>query len=269
LSIAGADVGGILTVTGDSDILQTGAIHADALVASTTNGDMDLTDSGNAFADATLSATGDVALHDASALNIVSAAAGGTLTLSGNAGIAQTGAIHADALDVSTTAGDIVLTNTGNVFNTATVATSGSDDASLYDTASLTIAGANVGGALSLTSEGAIGQTGAIHAAALNAGTTGGDVVLSNAGNAFATASLTTAGTDDATLYDASALTISSADVGGTLTLTGGSSIGQSGAIHAAALNVGTTHGAIALTNAGNSFATLTVSTGGSDDASF
>ena len=268
LAIAGADVGGILTVTSDGDISQTGAIHADALVASTTNSDIDLTDAGNAFADATLSATGDASLHDASALNIAGATAGGTLTLSGDAGITQTGAIHADTLNVSTTAGDIVLTNTGNAFNAASVATSGSDDASLYDTASLTIASANVGGALALTSEGAIGQTGAIHAASLNATATGGDIALSNTGNAFATAALSTSGSDDATLYDASALTIASANVGGTLTLSGGSSIGQSGAIHAAALNVGTTHGAIALTNAGNSFATATVSTAGSDDAS-
>jgi len=267
VAIVGADVGGILTVTGDSDISQSGAIHADALVASTTNGDIDLTDAGNSFADATLSATGDAALHDATALNIVNATAGGTLTLSGDAGITQTGTIDAATLNVSTTHGDIVLTNTGNSFDTASVATSGSDDASLYDASALTVSSANVGGTLNLSAGGAIGQTGAIHAASLNATTTGGDITLSNVGNAFAAAALSTAGTDDATLYDAIALTISSANVGGTLNLSGGGAIGQSGAIHAAALNVGTTHGAIALTNSGNSFATATVSTGGSDDA--
>ena len=193
----------------------------------------------------------------------------GTLTLSSGGAIGQTGAIHAAALNAATTAGAIMLTNSGNNFGTVTLSTSGTDDASVFDATNLVVASANIGGDLTLSVDGSLGQTGAIHAASLNATTTGGAIDLTNAGNSFAIATLATAGTDNASLYDAMDLTIAGATVGGMLTLSGGGAIGQSGAIHAASLVATTTHGAITLTNAGNTVATATLSTSGADDASF
>ena len=271
LVVASANVGGTLTLSSGGSISQTGAIHAGTLNATTTHGAITLTNAGNTFATATLATGGsdDASLYDASNLTVSSANIGGTLALSGGGSIGQAGAIHAAALNVSTTGGAIVLSNTANSFASATTATSGTDDATLYDASALSITSANVGGTLNLTSAGAISQAGAIHAAVLNVTSTGGAITLLNTGNAFNTASLTTSGAYDASLYDASNLTISGANIGGDLALSGGGSIGQSGAIHADALSVVTTHGSIALNNTGNTFNTLTVSTAGADDASF
>ncbi len=269
LTIASANVGGTLTLAGASTIGQSGAIHAAALNVSTTGGAITLTNAANGFATASLSTTGsdNASLTDASALTITSATIGGTLTLTGANGIGQTGAIHAAGLNVTTTSGAITLTNTDNSFAVATLATGGSDNASLYDAANLVIASATIGGDLTLSGGGTIGQTGAIHAHTLNVTTTSGAITLTNSGNAFDIANVSTAGSDNASLYDASALTIASANIGGTLILTGGSTIGQTGAIHVAALSATTTNGAITLTNTGNSFNTATLATSGSDNA--
>jgi hypothetical protein len=109
------------------------------------------------------------------------------------------------------------------------------------------------GGTLKLTAGGALGQTKAINAAALNVATTSGAIDLENAGNAFGTLTVLTHGVDNATFVDTTALTIANATVGGTLKLTAGGALGQTGAINAAALNVATTSGAISLTSTQNS----------------
>ncbi len=78
---------------------------------------------------------------------------GGTLTLTGGGPIDESGPIHAAVLNISTTSGAITLAAAGNAIDRVTLATAGSDNATLYDASSLTIASANVGGALTLLSQ--------------------------------------------------------------------------------------------------------------------
>ncbi len=270
LTIASANIGGTLTLSGGSTIGQTGAIHASALSATTTNGAITLTNIGNTFGAVTLATGGadNASLYDAVDMSVASATVGGALNLSGGGAIGQTGAIQATALNVTTNGGAITLTNAANSFGTATLATAGTGNASLADATNLVIASAAIGGDLTLSGGGSIGQTGAIHAGALNVTTTGGPITLTNTANTFGPASLATSGSDNASLYDANDLVIANANIGGTLTLAGGGAIGQTGAIHAAALNATTTHGAITLTNSGNIFATATLATSGADNVS-
>src|SRR5665213_691352 len=258
LTIGGASVGGTLTLTDGGSIGQSGAIVASGLDVTTTNGAITLTNSGNAFGTATLgtSGTDNASLYDASNLTIGGASVGGTLTLTDGGSIGQSGAIVASGLDVTTTNGAITLTNSGNAFGTATLGTSGTDNASLYDASNLTIGGASVGGTLTLLTRGNIGQSSAIVARGLDVTTTNGAITLTNSGNAFGTATLGTSGTDNASLYDASNLTIGGASVGGTLTLTDGGSIGQSGAIVASGLDVASSTQATPPTNSGKDFST-------------
>ncbi len=270
MTVAGATVGGTLTLTSGGTIGQSGAITANTLNATTTEGAITLTNGGNEIATATLSTSGsdDASLSDASDLTIAGATVGGDLTLAGGGTIGQSGAITAGALTASTTGGAITLTNTENAFGTATLTTSGTNDASLYDASNLTIAGADVGGTLTLSGGGTIGQSGAITANTLNVTTTDGAITLSNTGNDFVDTTLSTSGTDNASLYNSADMTIAGATIGGTLTLSGGGTIGQSGAITANALSATTTGGAITLTNGDNEIGTATLSTSGSDDAS-
>src|SRR6185437_11549597 len=99
-------------------------------------------------------------------------------------------------------------------------------------------------GDLTLASSGAVTQTGALHMGALNVTAILGSVTLTNTGNAFDSLSLgLTSGS--ATIYDASNLTITSALIGGDLTVSGAGAIGQSGVIHSSGLTVSSTGGAI------------------------
>ncbi|MGA9795882.1 MAG: hypothetical protein WBQ17_10155, partial [Rhizomicrobium sp.] len=260
LTIAGADVGGTLTLTSGGNIGQSGAIIAGALDAAANHGNIALTNAGNGFADAELTASGDASLYDANDLTITGATVGGTLSLTSGGDIGQSGALVASTLNATANHGNIALTNTGNAVTDANLNASG--DASLYDGANLTIAGAQVGGTLTLAGAKNIGQSGAIAADALDVTASHGQIALTNTGNTFADADLTVSG--NASLYDADSLTVTGADVGGTLALTSGSNIGQSGAIEAGALNATANHGTLSLNDAGNAIAKASLSSSGS-----
>ena len=259
LVITGADVGGSFTLIGGGNIGQTGAIASGELNVTATNGSIALTNTANSFASATVTASGDASLSDSSNLTITSAGVGGTLTLTGAKNIGQTGAITASALKVASKNGSITLTNGDNSFAKAAVTAAG--NASLVDSTNLTVTSANVGGTFAITGAGNIGQTGAITAGTLNVAASNGSIALTNSNNSIADASLTSSG--DASLSDASSLTITGADVGGTLTLASGGNIGQTGAITAGVLDV-TSNGQISLTNSGNSFADADLQAAGS-----
>ncbi|MBL6939642.1 MAG: filamentous hemagglutinin N-terminal domain-containing protein [Alphaproteobacteria bacterium] len=271
VSIAGATVGGTLALAAGGAVTQSGAIQAAALNVSTSTGSITLNNAGNAFGTLTLLMHGsdDASLTDSTGVSIASAVAGGKLTLVTGGAVTQTGTIQAAALNVATSTGAITLTNAANAFGTLALLTHGSDNVTITDSTGVSMAGATVGGTLTLSAGGAVTQTGAIQAAALNVSTSTGAITLTNAANAFGTLTLLTHGTDSATITDSSAMTIASASVGGTFTLAAGGAISQTGAIQTAAINISTTSGAITLTNAGNAFATLTTLTHGTANASF
>src|SRR6185437_5297394 len=100
-----------------------------------------------------------------------------------------------------------------------------------------------------------------IHSATLNVSSSSGPISLTNTGNNYGPDDVATGGANDAALYDAPDRTLSGADVGGTLTLSSGGSILQTGAIHAGALNAATTNGDTAPSKPANAFATATLST--------
>ncbi len=178
-------------------------------------------------------------LTDASSLIIAGANVGGTLTLTGGGSIGQTGAIIANGVVVTTTGGAITLTNTGNNFGTAGLQTSGADNAFLYDAANLVVTGTTVGGTLTLTSA----EPSASRARSTPQRSMPPPPAATSRSPTPATASQRQAwrppAPSNASLYDSANLTIASANIGGALTLTGGGTIGQSGAIHAHILKCG------------------------------
>jgi mucin-19 len=247
---------GALTTTSAGDITQTGAITTGAPSSITSStGDITLTNPGNSFFGATTLSGVDVAVAAAGNLNALiaatgnaSAAASGNLTVSGTANnlattsggatsfgvttltgglnttsvgdITQTGAITTGApSSITSSTGDITLTNPGNSFFGAT-ALSGADvaisaagnlnaliaatgEASALAAGNLTVAGTannltttsggttsfgvtTLTGALTTTSVGDITQTVAITTGAPSSITSStGDITLTNAGNSF------------------------------------------------------------------------------------
>ena len=115
----------------------------------------------------------------------------------------------------------------------------------------VSIAGVNLsGGSFSLVAGGAVTQTGALVAGSLNLSTSSGSIVLTNAGNMFGALTVSTQGSDNATVTDSTAVTLAASTVGGKLTVASGGAVTQSGALHSAGLNVSAT--SVALTNAAN-----------------
>ncbi|HEY4940438.1 MAG TPA: filamentous hemagglutinin N-terminal domain-containing protein [Rhizomicrobium sp.] len=192
--------------------------------------------------------------------------AAGSITAQGNA------AVVGPNLKLAASSGGIGASGAALRIATSTlqVSTAGGNVFLSSPNSGLSFAGTGVntaGGSFTLAAGGAIAQTAAIHTGTLNLSTTTGAITLTNSGNAFGALTVATTGTDNASFAHSSLLTIASATVGGTLTLAAGTSVNQSGAIVASALNVSATGGSIVLTNAANAFGTLTVATAGTNDA--
>ncbi len=245
---------GTLTVnaTGANAITQTGAIvqAAAAGAASFTTGGAAITlaNAGNDFTGpVSLTNTGAnaVSVRDANALTLAGGAFGGTLTAQSNGALGQTGALSVTGLSsFNAGAGSITLTNPANNFvGAVSLANTGANNVAVTDANAIVLGASSVGsGTLAVTASGAnsITQTGAIVQAA-GAGaasfTTGaGAITLNTATNNFTgPVSLTNTGLNNVSITDTNALALGTVNVGsGTLAVTAGGAITQTGAITAA-----------------------------------
>ncbi|HWD28008.1 MAG TPA: filamentous hemagglutinin N-terminal domain-containing protein, partial [Rhizomicrobium sp.] len=262
LTVGTSNVGGLLSLTSSSaGITQDGAISADTL-SLTAPGGVTLDNGGNSFnaLDLFVSGTNANVVSDASSLELDDVSVGGDLVLSSGGDIAQTQPISVGgALTANADNGTITLDETGNDIG-GTVSLNASGDATFDNGTDTDLGTSIVGGTLTVASDGAITQSGALTAGTLDVSTTSGSITLANTNNDFDTLQVATGGTDDATIVDGTDVTVSGATVGGTLSLTA-SSIGQSGAIGATGLNLASTFG-VTLDDGGNSFQTLSVSGG-------
>jgi filamentous hemagglutinin family protein len=350
---------GGLTTTSVGDITQTGAITTGAPSSITsTTGDIALTNPNNSFFGATALSGVDISVVAAGDLNALIAATGnaaatstGNLTVSGTAvnlatnsggttsfgvttltgglttlsvgDITQTGAITTGApSSLTSTTGDITLTNAGNSFFGATSLTATLGDlgfaGSVAGSLTTTSGGATsfgtttLTGGLTATSVGDITQTGAITTGAASSLTSStGDIVLTNPGNSFfgattltgvdvtvvaagdlnaliaATGNAAATSSGNAAATSSGNLTVSGTAVNlvtnssgttsfGLTTLTGGlttTSVGditQTGAITTGApSSISSSTGDIVLTNPGNAFSGTTSLTATIGDISF
>ena len=122
------------------------------------------------------------------------------------------------------TRGNITLTNAGNSFNTVNF-TGGNIAWQEANAATIGAVSANAGptssGALSITANGPITQSGVVTAAGLTTLSAGGnDITLTNAGNDFSSVGITSGNT--VSLTDTNALVLSASTVTGNLALTTG-----------------------------------------------
>ncbi|MEI9995549.1 MAG: filamentous hemagglutinin N-terminal domain-containing protein [Rhizomicrobium sp.] len=266
LAVDGATIGGLLTLNiGEGSITQGAAITANGLDVTVTGGAVTLDNAGNAVTGtASFSAPDGVTFTNSIATELGASDTGGSFTLRSGGAVTQSGALDVAGLDVRTTAGTITLTDADNTIGQLAISTGGTDNASVASAGDLRVASATVGGTLTLAvGEGAITQTGAIIAQGLDVSTTGGAITLTNSGNDFAALTVGTANADNASISDGTDLSITSAHVGGTLTLNlGEGSLSQTGAIVAGGLDASATEGGITLTDTDNSFASLSVHAG-------
>ncbi len=268
---ANALVLGTSTVSGTLDVTTAGALTQSGVLnvtgtttlAAGVGNNIDLSTFANNFSTVGITSGNNVALTDVNALNLAASTVSGTLNVTTGGPLTQSGAVIVAGVTTLAAGGnDISLTNAGNNFSTVGI-TSGNNVA-LVDSNVLTLGASTVSGTLNVTTNGTLTQSGAVTVTGtttLQAGAAN-DITLTNAGNNFSTIGITSG--NNVALTDADALNLAASTVSGTLAMTTNGALTQSGAVTVAGattLAAGTAND-ITLTNAGNNFGTVSVTSG-------
>ncbi len=225
---ANALIFGASSVSGNFDVATSGAITQSGAVtvAGTTTlaagaaNDITLTNAGNNFATIGITSGRNVALADANALDFSASTVSGTLSVTTNGALTQSGALNVAATTTlaAGAANDIALTNLGNDFGAVGI-TSGNNVA-LTDTNSLDLAASTVSGTLNVTTNGALTQSGGLNVIGITTLSPGpgNNIIFANPANDFSSVSITSG--NNATLQDSNAIGLGAMTVSGTLNVT-------------------------------------------------
>ncbi len=263
----------VTLATGDT-LTQTQPIVADSLTATTLNNAgaaITLTNPNNAVTTITLQArnatdtadaSGAITYRDTDGVDVAGGRTASTFDLTTNGPMTESGALVVAGITTlaAGAANDITLTNAANNFSTVGI-TSGNNVA-LVDANALDLAASTVSGTLNVTTAGALTQSGPLSVAGLTtlAAGAGNDITLTNAANDFSTVGITSG--NNVALTDATALDLAASTISGTLNVTAGGLISQSGALAVAGnasftTTAAPTLGSVSLANSG----ALTVAT--------
>jgi trimeric autotransporter adhesin len=191
-------------------------------------------------------------LNAAGAMNVI---AGGTITQSGNVNVTGITTLNSGA-------SDITLGNAGNNFSTVVV--SSGNNVVLRDINALDLGASTISGTLSVTTAGALTDSGNLSVTGTTtlAAGAGNDVILDSAGNNFSTVAITSG--RNVTLVDSNALDLGTSTVAGTLNVTTGGALTQSGAVTVPGTTTVAAGAAnnITLNNGANDFSTVGITSG-------
>jgi filamentous hemagglutinin family protein len=258
----------ILYLNSGGAVTQTGPITGAGTLALVGTGDATLTHPSNNFVDLQINKTGagSVDVETTGSLGLSLGTMGsGTLALTG-AGITQsaplTQAIGGGAVTLTATGGNaITLTDSSNAFRgDVSLTTTGSGNASIsHQFIALQLGTSSVAGNLTVVSGSALTQSGALTvggAANFTAGAATLDLQTNGTANSFG-GTVSLVGGATALINSSGALVLGGANVGGTLTVTAGGTISQTGAIVSgglASFDPGGGAGNIVLNNLANNF---------------
>ncbi|WP_080885985.1 hypothetical protein [Nitrospira japonica] len=265
ISLPTLTASGNLAVTAGGAISQTGTLIIPGTTTLTAGAnDITLTNAGNDFSTVAITSGNTVALTDANALVLGASTINGTLGVTTNGALTQSGALNvAGTTTLAAGAGnDITLTNAGNDFSTVAI-TSGNTVA-LTDANALVLGASTINGTLGVTTNGALTQSGALNVAGTTtlAAGAGNDITLTNAANDFSTVAITSG--NNVALTDSNALDLGASTINGTLGVSTTGALTQTGPLNvtgATTLAAGAAND-ITLTNAANDFSTVAVTSG-------
>ena len=225
---------GTLSATANGAITQTGPLAVTGittLAAGSTN-DITLNNANNDFTTATITSGNNVLLRDLNSLILGASTISGTLGVTTNGALTQSGAgltVTGATTLAAGSANNITLNTATNDFSSVGI-TSGNNVA-LRDANSLILNASTVTGTFGVTTAGSITQAGAlaiIGTTTLAAGSAN-DITLNNAGNVFSRIGITSG--NNVSLVDANALILGTSNVSGTYTVTAGGTISEAGVL--------------------------------------
>ena len=234
MSIAASKATGALNLTATGAITQTGAIDADGTSSISAGANAITLDEANDFTGAvSLSNTGakDVSITDVNALDLGTVGVGQDLTVTTGGTLSDSGVVSVPGLATIVSTGQTVTLGDTTTANFGSLDFAGAAVTITEDSA-MAIAGSEATGALSLTANGAITQTGAIDAGGTSSFTAGANAItLPQATNDFTGAVSLTGGVTS--LKDANDLTVS-LTTSGTAALTAVNSLTVNGTVSGA-----------------------------------
>ncbi len=266
LDLGASTVSGTLGVTTAGALTQSGTVIVTGVttLAAGAGNDITLANAGNDFSTVAVTTGRNVALADANALILGTSTVSGTLGVTTNGSLTQSGTLIVTGVTtLAVGAGnDITLATATNNFSTVAV-TSGRN-VSLQDTNALILGASTVSGTLGVTTNGALTQSGALTVSGVTTLAAGAAnaITLNNAGNDFSTVAVTNG--LNVALTDANALILGASTVSGTLGVTTGGALTQSGTLIVTGVTT-LAAGAgndISLATATNDFSTVAVTTG-------
>lgn len=222
---------GTLTTTANGAITQSGALVVPGIttLASGAANNITLNNPTNDFSNVTITNGNNVTLVDANALVLGASTVSGTLDVTTNGALTQSGTLVVTGLTTLTAgaANSITLNTATNNFSTVKVISAA--NVNLRDTNALILNAVTAGGTLTVQTNGALTQSGAITATGLTTLIAGAanNITLNNTSNDFSTVSVTSG--NNVNLVDTNALALSTSAVSGTFDVTAGGSITQSG----------------------------------------
>ena len=184
----------------------------------------------------------------------------GALNVTTGGSIGQSGALSVTgSTTLSAGSSDITLNNPANNFST--LAVSSGNNVTLVDSNALDLGGSTISGALNVATSGPLTQSGpltVIGTTTLAAGA-GNDITLNNPANNFSSAAV--ASGNNVTLSDINGLNLGASTVSGTLNITTGGALTQSGSLAVTGVTTLATGSGndITLNNVANDFSSVTV----------
>ncbi|WP_415891255.1 filamentous hemagglutinin N-terminal domain-containing protein [Neptuniibacter sp. SY11_33] len=249
LSVAGLNATD-LTITSIGNLTQTGAFTV------TNNATIDAASAtlaqNNNFNTLSL-AGGSAMVTDSNAVDLGATDLTGALTVTASGDITQSGSIDVDGTTTLTATGaDITLDNSNNNFNSLAL---NAVNATIEDKNALALAASTLTGDLDVTADDDITQSGAVTVVG-NAGftSTTASITLDDSSNDFNSLELSAI---NSTIKESNALELGESSLTGSLNVTSGGNLTQSGAIDVDGATILAVTGDITLENATNDFATL------------
>ncbi|MCX7037323.1 MAG: filamentous hemagglutinin N-terminal domain-containing protein [Proteobacteria bacterium] len=230
LALSASTLSGNANITAGGAVTQTGALVVNGTTTVAASGQsVALSNSANDFGGAVSVTAASLSLRDTSALILGTSTVGGNLSLIAGGALTQTGVLSvAGTTAITATGQNVSLTNVSNDFVGAVSSTA--NTLSLADANELVMGASTIANNLSVTTGGALTQSGALSVAGTTAiNSVGQDVTLSNAANDFTGAVAIAA--RNAGLSDSNALSLGVSTVTGTASLTAGGSMSQTGAV--------------------------------------
>ena len=262
LALSASTLSGNATLSAGGAVTQTGALVVSGTTTVSASGQsVALSSSANDFGGAVSVTAASLSLRDASALVLGTATVGGNLSLIAGGALSQTGVLSvAGTTAITATGQNVSLTNVSNDFVGAVSSTA--NTLALADSNALVLGASTVGNTLSVTTGGALTQSGALSVAGTSViNSVGQDVTLNNAANDFTGAVSIAA--RNASLTDTNALSLGASTITGAAVALAGGALTQTGALTiSGAATVSASGGDLALDNVGNDFQSTVSATG-------